>query len=46
MYKNESIYPLVIGSILAIVGMRENGKISVATAYKEIVNLLERVSGK
>lgn len=43
---DESIYPLVIGSILAIVGMRENGKISVATAYKEIVRLIKRASGK
>lgn len=43
---NESVYPVLIGSILAIVGMRENGKISVSTAYKEIVRLPERVSEK
>lgn len=43
---DESIYPLVIGSILAIVGMRESGKITIATAYKEIVRLIKRVSGE
>ena len=46
MYKNEFIYPVLIGSILAIVGLRENGKITVSTAFKEIVRLLERASEK
>ena len=43
---DESIYPLVIGSILAIVELRESGKITVGTAYKEIVRLIKRASGK
>lgn len=42
---NESIYPELVGRICAIVELRESDKITVATAYKEIVNLLERVSG-
>ena len=43
---NESIYLELVGRICAIVELRESGKITVRTAYKEIVSLLKRVSGK
>lgn len=43
---NESICPELVGRICAIVELRESGKITVATAYKEIVRLIKRVSGK
>lgn len=43
---NESISPELIGRICAIVELRESGKITIATAYKEIVRLIKRVSGK
>lgn len=45
MDKNDAVYPEIVGRICAIVELRESGKITIATAYKEIVNLLERVSG-
>jgi hypothetical protein len=43
---DESIYPELIGRICAIVELRESGKITVGTAYKEIVRLIKRMSGK
>lgn len=43
---NESIYPELVGRICAIVELRESGKITVVTAYREIVKLLKRMDAK
>ena len=43
---NESICPELIGRICAIVELRESGKITIATAYKEIVRPIKKMSGK
>lgn len=38
---NESIYPELVGRICAIVELRERGKITIATAYKEIAEIIK-----
>lgn len=38
---NESIYPELVGRICAIVELRESGKITIATAYKEIAEIIK-----
>lgn len=38
---DESIYPELVGRICAIVELRESGKITIATAYKEIAEIIK-----
>ena len=46
MDKNDAVYPELVGRICAIVELREIGKITIQTAYKEILKVIKRVSGK
>lgn len=41
---NESLYLELIGRICAILELRERGKITIQTAYKEILSVIKRVS--
>lgn len=38
---NDPIYPELVGRICAIVELRESGKITIATAYKEIAEIIK-----
>lgn len=41
MDKNDAVYPEIVGRICAIVELRESGKITIATAYKEIAEIIK-----